>query len=189
MRPSGTSTMPAPTRSSQACRVMSSPSSRMRPPCAGTRPASGFISVVLLFTLYEPWLQERLDRFEASILRIKDPRKRLERILMALWRDLPRDSNGFANNVMQAVSTSAGSSDYSPRLRELFQARVAGWIASCMRISMHEAAGIAAVVLMAFDGFAMNVHLAHGVACDRSIASRFGALLVDPGRVDPGRMP
>ena len=145
--------------------------------------------IEILFTLYEPWLQERLDRFEASILRIKDPRKRLERILMALWRDLPRDSNGFANNVMQAVSTSAGSSDYSPRLRELFQARVAGWIASCMRISMHEAAGIAAVVLMAFDGFAMNVHLAHGVACDRSIASRFGALLVDPGRVDSGRMP
>jgi AcrR family transcriptional regulator len=145
--------------------------------------------IEILFTLYEPWLQERLDRFEASILRIKDPRKRLERILMALWRDLPRDSNGFANNVMQAVSTSAGSSDYSPRLRELFQARVAGWIASCMHISIHEAAGIAAVVLMAFDGFAMNVHLAHGVACDRSIASRFGALLVDPGRVDPGRMP
>ncbi len=59
----------------------------------------------ILFTLYEPWLQERLDRFEASIRRIKDPRKRLERILMALWRDLPRESNGFANNVMQAVST------------------------------------------------------------------------------------
>ena len=131
----------------------------------------------ILFTLYEPWLQERLDKFEASIRRIKDPGKRLERILMVLWRDLPRESNGFANNVMQAVSISAGTGDYSPRLRVLFQGRVAQWIQSCLQVSADEAAGIAAVVLMAFDGFAMNVHLAHGVACDRTIAKLFGGLL------------
>jgi AcrR family transcriptional regulator len=131
----------------------------------------------ILFTLYEPWLQQRLDRLETSIRRIKDPRKRLERILMALWRDLPRDSNGFANNVMQAVSTSAGTGDYSPRLRELFQSRVAQWIQSCLQVSATEAASMSAVVLMAFDGFAMNVHLAHGVACDRDIVQLFAGLL------------
>ena len=97
----------------------------------------------ILFTLYEPWLRERLDKFELSMRRIKDPRKRLERVLMALWRDLPRASNGFANNVMQAVSTSTGSSDYSPRLRELFQNRVAQWIQSCFDVPEDEAAGIA----------------------------------------------
>jgi len=138
----------------------------------------------ILFTLYEPWLQERLDKFEASIRRIKDPGKRLERILMALWRDLPRDSNGFANNVMQAVSTSAGTGDYSPRLRVLFQSRVAHWIQSCLQVSAEEAASIAAVVLMAFDGFAMNVHLAHGVACDKTIAQLFGGLLARSGPAD-----
>ena len=140
----------------------------------------------ILFTLYEPWLQERLDKFEAAIRRIKDPRKRLERVLMALWRDLPRDSNGFANNVMQAVSTSAGTGDYSPHLRELFQRRVAQWIQSCLQVSVDEAASIAAVVLMAFDGFAMNVHLAHGVACDRTIAQLFGGLFTRsrPGPAD-----
>ena len=131
----------------------------------------------ILFTLYEPWLQERLDKLETAVRRIKDPGKRLERILMALWRDLPRDSNGFANNVMQAVSTSAGSGDYSPRLRVLFQTRVAQWIQSCLQISASEAASIAAVVLMAFDGFAMNVHLAHGVACDKTIVQLFAGLL------------
>ena len=90
---------------------------------------------------------------------------------------LQRDSNGFANNVMQAVSTSAGSGDYSPRLRVLFQTRVAQWIQSCLQISASEAASIAAVVLMAFDGFAMNVHLAHGVACDKTIVELFAGLL------------
>ena len=135
----------------------------------------------ILFTLYEPWLRVRLDKFETSIRRIKDPRKRLERILMALWRDLPRESNGFANNVMQAVSTSVGTGDYSPHLRVLFQNRVAQWIQSCLQVSAAEAASIAAVVLMAFDGFAMNVHLAHGVACDRTIARLFGGLLARAG--------
>lgn len=131
----------------------------------------------ILFTLYEPWLRERLDKFELSMRRIKDPRKRLERVLMALWRDLPRASNGFANNVMQAVSTSTGSSDYSPRLRELFQNRVAQWIQSCFDIPEDEAAGIAAVALMAFDGFAMNVHLPQGVSCDRNIVRLFSGLI------------
>ena len=134
----------------------------------------------ILFTLYEPWLRERLDKFELSMRRIKDPRKRLERVLMALWRDLPRASNGFANNVMQAVSTSTGSSDYSPRLRELLQNRVAQWIQSCFDIPKDEAAGIAAVALMAFDGFAMNVHLPQGVSCDRNIVRLFSGLITNP---------
>ena len=87
----------------------------------------------ILFTLYESWLQDYLDKFKSSIQRIKDPHKRMERILLALWRDLPRASNGFANNVMQAVSTSAGSEDYSPRLRLLFQKR---GHAGCNRASL-----------------------------------------------------
>ena len=132
----------------------------------------------ILFTLYEPWLQDCLDKFESSIRRIKDPHKRMERILLALWRDLPRASNGFANNVMQAVSTSAGSEDYSPRLRLLFQNRVARWIQSCTPVSDREAASMAAVALMAFDGFAMNVHLPHGVSCDQKTVQFFAALLM-----------
>ena len=140
------------------------------------RPATLSKAVAGVMATPKGW-QERLDKLETAVRRIKDPGKRLERILMALWRDLPRDSNGFANNVMQAVSTSAGSGDYSPRLRVLFQTRVAQWIQSCLQISASEAASIAAVVLMAFDGFAMNVHLAHGVACDKTIVELFAGLL------------
>jgi AcrR family transcriptional regulator len=132
----------------------------------------------ILFTLYEPWLQDCLDKFESSIFRIKDPHKRMERILLALWLNLPRANNGFANNVMQAVSTSAGSEDYSPRLRLLFQNRVARWMQSCTPIGDREAISVAAVALMAFDGFALNVHLPHGVSCDQKTVQLFAALLM-----------
>lgn len=131
----------------------------------------------ILFTLYEPWLAERLDKLERSLARLKDPEARLRRLLLALWRELPRENNGFANNVMQALSTSAGSADYSPRLRQLFQGRVAGWVADCLSVKPREAEQIAGVLLMAFDGFAMNAHLAHGMACNAEVAGLFGRML------------
>jgi AcrR family transcriptional regulator len=137
----------------------------------------------VLFTLYSPWLEERLDKLERSLRRVADPQERLRRLLLALWRDLPRQSNGFANNVMQAVSSSSGSGDYSPNLREVFQGRVARLIEDCLTVTAHESELIAGVVLMAFDGFAMNVRLVHGMACNDELARLFGRLLAAP-RVD-----
>jgi len=132
----------------------------------------------ILFTLYEPWLRERLDRLERSLARVSDPHKRLERLLLAFWRDLPRESNGFANNVMQAVSTSSGGADYSPRLRRLLQGRLARWLHDSIgAASAREASLMAGVILMAFDGFAINVHLAHGMACNIELARLFSRLL------------
>ena len=64
---------------------------------------------------------------------------------------------------MQALSTTGGGDDYSPHLRELFQARVAGWLADCLAVTPPDSDVIAGIVLMAFDGFAMNVHLEHGM--------------------------
>ena len=124
----------------------------------------------VLFTLYAPWLRERMDKLERTLSRIRDPQQRLQRLLLVLWRDLPRESNGFANNVMQAVSTSNGDGEYSPELREFFQGRVAGWVGDCLQVSPREAEMIASMLLMAFDGFAMNVRLVHGVACDPRMA-------------------
>lgn len=156
---------------------------------AGISPANVYVyfssKLDVLFTLYAPWLRERLERLERSLRRLEDPQARLQRLLLALWRDLPRESNGFANNVMQAVSTSGADGDYSPELREFFQSRVAGWVADCIDLRPAEAAMIASVLLMAFDGFAMNVRLVHGVACDRRMATLVAGRLVD--RVDIAR--
>jgi AcrR family transcriptional regulator len=141
---------------------------------AGISPANVYVyfssKLDVLFTLYAPWLQERLDALERTLARIKDPQARFQRLLLALWRDLPRESNGFANNVMQAVSNSGAEGDYSPELREFFQSRVATWVAGCLDLSPAEASMIASVLLMAFDGFAMNVRLVHGVACNPRMA-------------------
>lgn len=132
----------------------------------------------ILYTLYEPWLNERLVRLDRSLKRIASPEARLERLLLALWRDLPRESNGFAKNIMQALSTTSGGGNYSPHLRETFQGQVAKWIEECLAVSPAQGEIIAGVVLMSFDGFAMNVHLEHGMACDAKTARLFSRMLM-----------
>lgn len=132
----------------------------------------------ILFQLYSPWLSARLDKLERAQRRIADPQERLRKLLLALWRDLPRENNGFTNNVMQAVSTSSGNGDYSPELRKIFQARVAGWIRECLEIPVAQSDVLANVVLMAFDGFAMNVRLAHSAPCNEDVARLFSGLML-----------
>ncbi len=131
----------------------------------------------MLSTLYEPWLQERLGKLGRALRRIKDPQARLRRLLLALWRDLPREANGFASIVMQAVSSAGSTGDYSPRLRELFLGRVAAWLQECLLADARQARRIASVLLMAFDGFAMNARLPQGIACDKAMADFFASSL------------
>jgi AcrR family transcriptional regulator len=135
--------------------------------------------IEILYTLYEPWLLERLDRVERSLSRVKTPRERFQRLLVALWRELPRDSNGFANNVMQALSTS-GSEEYNPHLRETVQTRVGGWLADCLSLPADDGRRLAGVLLMAFDGYAMNAHLGRGVVCDAKTLGLVGDMLAGP---------
>ena len=134
--------------------------------------------LAILYTLYEPWLVERLDRLGKALAAIADPRMRLERLLLALWRDLPRATHGFANNVMQALSGSAQSEPYDPRLRRLFQGRVADWISGSLGVSAADGRVIAGVALMAFDGFAMNARLAGGIRCDAKTARLMAGMLI-----------
>ena len=130
----------------------------------------------ILFTLYEAWLVAFLDRMDRSLQRIASREERLERLLQGLWRELPRESNGFANNIVQALSTSR-SEQYTPHLRLLVEQRVSGWIADCLAMPQKEAGMVAGVVLMAFDGFAMNYHLAHGAACTAQTVRLFAGML------------
>jgi hypothetical protein len=118
------------------------------------------------------------DEFGHGSLRaVKDPRERFQRLLTVLWRDLPRENNGFANNVMQALSTTSGTEGYSSKLRELFQTRVAAWVEGCVPLPRQGSNLLASVLLMAFDGYAMNAHLSNGVTCDAATLRLFRDLL------------
>ena len=131
----------------------------------------------ILFTLYAPWLQHRLDQLDRALARTRTRRARLEKLLLALWRDIPRDDNGFSSNLIQALS-STPREDYNPLLRELFQGRVSKWVSEFLHLAPKQAEQMAGILLMAFDGFVINVRLAHGVAFNEESARNLAALLL-----------
>jgi len=148
---------------------------------AGTSTANIYVyfesKLDVLFTLYEPWLNDRLNELEKNLTGIVEKRLRLQTVILFLWRDLPRESNGFANNVMQAISNSAGENNYSAALRESFQSRIAFCLTDSVGGSKANAIMLAGALLMAFDGFAMNVRLKDGISCDLKMAQTFATKL------------
>ena len=71
----------------------------------------------------------------------------------------------------------SGSEEYSPHLRETVQTRVGGWLADCLSLPADDGRRLAGVLLMAFDGYAMNAHLGRGVVCDAKTLGLVGDML------------
>lgn len=113
----------------------------------------------ILFSLYEPWLQVRLERLSRDVPEIEAPEDRLRFILTVLWKDIPAEDNGFANNLMQALSTATADEGYDRSLLIWAEDRVAKLVRDCLppdRAAGLDASDLAHLLFMAFDGFAMN---------------------------------
>ena len=122
----------------------------------------------VLYAIYDPWLRERLTRLERRLEKVRDRRQRLRLLLTTLWRDIPGERNGFANNVMQAASTSTPEEGYTPTLLSWIEERVAAMLRSTLPPDRRESLGSARfthILMMAFDGFVINYHLQPGKHC------------------------
>ncbi len=150
---------------------------------AGVAPANVYVyfrsKLEILFTIYEPWLTRQVDDLERALLRLRDPWQRLRKILATIWRDIPSADNGFAHTMMQAIATTTAREGYSPHLRLAIEERVAKLLDSCLpsldHISSRELANI---LLMAFDGYALNFHLKGGAVCPDEQLKLFADILL-----------
>lgn len=124
-----------------------------------------FSKLDILFAIYEPWLEERLDDLEHELESIPAPRDRLLRILETFWRDLPAAENGLANNAMQALTTALPEERYNPALLDSALGRLVEMIRSSLppdRLHLADDSHLAQIIFMAFDGYAMNHRLRGG---------------------------
>lgn len=164
---------------------------------AGVAPANLYVyftsKLEILFSTYGPWLTRQFDELEKSLLRVRDPRQRLQKILTTVWREIPSADNGFANNMMQAISTTAVREGYSPALRLAIEERVAKLLDGCLpKLDHASTRELANVVLMAFDGYALNFHLKGGAVCPSRQVTLFADMLLNwpqPGAGRRGAMP
>ena len=144
----------------------------------------------ILYAIYDPWLRERLTSLAAQLERVRDPRRRLLKLLEALWRDIPAERNGFANNVMQAASTASPEEGYNPTLLKWVEESVASMICAALPPGRCGALGsvdIAHILMMAFDGFVINYHLRPGKHCSRETIELMSQLLLGVEPAPPRR--
>ncbi len=145
----------------------------------------------VLYAIYDPWLRGRLKRLGKRLTQVRDRRRRLRMLLTALWRDIPSERNGFANNVMQAVSSSTPEEGYNPTLLKWVEENVAAMIRDALPAERREALGSALfthVLMMAFDGFVINYHLLPGKHCsEETIELMCELILGTPARPDRRR--
>jgi AcrR family transcriptional regulator len=122
----------------------------------------------ILFALCDPWMRERIMRLEERLAGERDSRRRLEIILTVLWREMPSDDNGFPNNLMQALATTARREGYRPDLLRWIEERIQNLILESMpepRRRRLSDGGIGHLLMMAQDGFVLNYHLNPDTAC------------------------
>jgi AcrR family transcriptional regulator len=139
----------------------------------------------ILYQIYDPWLRERLEQTEAELATIADPRARLLRLIRVLWREIPVEANGFANNIMQAFSGASSKEYYDLSLLRWAKAKVSKMILESLpesRRNSLNAETLAHLIFMAFDGFAMHAHLNQGVSCSDGMIDLFCDLVLGPSK-------
>jgi AcrR family transcriptional regulator len=139
----------------------------------------------IFYALYSPWMRERLAALGEEARQVVEPRDRLRLIIRALWRDIPAAANGFANNLIQALSGVAPEAAYDPGLLLWCETIVAAMIRDALprRAAAVDIETLAHVMFMAFDGFAVNLHLQRGERCtDAAIELFCDFLLGRPAR-------
>lgn len=116
----------------------------------------------ILFAVYAPWLDARLDQLAVEVGAIDNPREKLRAVFVGILRNIPAENNCFANNLMQAISTRNASEIYSRKLLLRSEAKVS----ALLRGAMPDRAPwrgndelLSHLLFMAFDGFAINYKL------------------------------
>jgi AcrR family transcriptional regulator len=137
----------------------------------------------IVFTIYDPWMTEKITELEAAAARVKDRRKRLRLVLFTLWRDIPAANHGFARNIMQALSTANDTKVYNPKMVRWIESKVTRLIVDCLppdRAELATSGALAHVVVMALDGFFINQGLNPDAACDKRTVEMMCDLLLGP---------
>ncbi|MBO6783043.1 MAG: TetR/AcrR family transcriptional regulator [Alphaproteobacteria bacterium] len=131
----------------------------------------------ILWAISDPWLRERFDALESEIAELPDSQSRIERLFEALWIDLPAERNGFANNMMQALSTTDDSDGYSRDLLAYCETRISTLLSRSLPAVPLDVQAISHIALMAFDGFAIGQRLSGGPDIARNSVRAFANLL------------
>lgn len=154
---------------------------------AGTATANVYVyfgsKLAILYAIYDPWIRQRLATLRTDLAAIKDPTQRLRTLFRTYWRDIPAENSGFANNVIQAISTAEPDDLYRPVLLKWMEGQLGEMVLEALpkaRRRRVEKSSLAHLMVMAFDGFILYHHIDPDRPCDdQTIDLMCGLLLGD----------
>ena len=115
----------------------------------------------LLYAVYRPWLEARMDEVAKASDAATGPRAKVRAIVLSLWRDTPTDNPGLANSLMQALASADPAKGKIDPLLRWHEQRLTAMLAKALPRSRQRYAHdlVANILLMAFDGYVINRRL------------------------------
>jgi AcrR family transcriptional regulator len=127
----------------------------------------------ILYAIYEPWMRQQFERLDEDLRRLRSPERRLRRIFTMLWQEFPGLEHGFANNVIQAISTSTPDEQYRPNLIGWMEEQIERMLLDALPPERHgfvRGTDLTHTIVMSMDGYIMYRHTVPERECsDRSI--------------------
>ena len=117
----------------------------------------------ILWAVMSPWLFRQFELLDLELSRIADPRTRLERLLTALWGDIPTADNNLAAHLIQGLALCGPEDSYNRELLRFLESRLTRMLADCLppdrRHLLEGDDAFAHLAYMAFDGFVLGAKL------------------------------
>jgi AcrR family transcriptional regulator len=152
---------------------------------ADTAPSNVYVyfrsKLEIVFAIYAPWLKEHLEALTQEVDALRTPEAKVLRVVQKLWRDIPADRNAFANNLIQAVSSATQEDCYDPALLRWTEQKIATILSRALpaaRAAEIDCMRFAHVLMMAFDGFAMNYRIRRAIHCDDGMIEEMCAAIL-----------
>jgi AcrR family transcriptional regulator len=145
--------------------------------------------LAVLYAIYDPWIRARLETLRAELKTIRSPALRLRTLFRTYWRDIPSENGGFANNIIQAISTAEQDDLYRPVLLKWMETQLRDMVLEALpkeRRHLVRKAFFAHLMVMAFNGFAMHHHINPGRPCDDETIDFLCGLLLGEGYAPAG---
>jgi AcrR family transcriptional regulator len=115
--------------------------------------------LLILYEIYQPWLNEQLQTLRESVAKLRTPRTRLHRVFTGIWADIPAADHCFANSLIEALSSAPSGMGKPVSLLvqvEDFLDELLIEILPPERAAIARERLLSHVVWMAFDGFVIN---------------------------------
>lgn len=131
---------------------------------AGTAVANIYVyfpsKLHLFYAIWTPLMQARMKKLAVDARRIADPGQRLKFIFTSLWYEMPREDNGFAKNLIEAIVTAPADVEKPHDILKWCEEFLSELIRECLPTERKFSASdttISFLSWMAYDGFIVNV--------------------------------